>query len=102
MFYVIHRGKKKKETASFTWPKSKARVVLTTQQSINILHKESSGTFIIFAWMILFWKKGSTLEQGLFQKVHAVWNAVSNVIRSTDVHQAETHIMTDLFSVFTG
>lgn len=39
------------------------------------------------------------LEQSLFQKVHALWTGLSNVTRSTDVHQAETDIMTDLFYV---
>lgn len=77
-------------------------MVLIAQQSINILHKKSSGTFIIFAWMILFCEKGSTLEQSLFQKVRALWNGLSNVTRSTDVLQAKTHIMTDLFYVSTG
>lgn len=101
-FFPLPMIKKKKKPASFTWPKSKARVVLTAQKSINILHEESSGTFIIFAWMILFWEEGTTLEQSLFQKVQALWNGLSNVTRSTDVHQAETHIMTDLFYVSTG
>lgn len=52
--------------------------------------------------MILFWKEGTTWEQSLFQKAHALWIGRPNVTTSTDVHQAETYMMTDLFFFPTG